>query len=659
MKDFRVFFPLIVLAGAVYFLVSPTAKPSAAQETPQKPAEKTAEKTPDKAQEKPDAKPTPKLPAEIELLETKVRFETDGSSRKEVHARVKINDELGARQFARLNFNFNRAFEQVDIPLVRITHASGGTVDVLPSAVSDNPSAAVVNAPAYQDVRVKSVRILGLEPGDSLEYRVITSVSHHPLAPDFWFDHAFDRTGVVSREIFDLDLPASTKTVPKINPDTPPESSSPEQTGNGARVIYHWDRKQPAHTALVENSEPGVPDVTLSTFQSWDQLAGRLAKLLAPTREEAAAAHRKAVTIPDFASVDGELQACYEFVSKKIRTVDLPLGATGYKRRNPVEVFDSGYGSAEDKFGLFAAMLGWAEAGLVPESNRTLSDEPASPARFIHLLTGHFQVGRYYWLDLNLEVAPLGMIPPQFRNKPILVVKKDGTSDWETAGNPRIYDQLYKSSQAVKVNASIEADGKLTAKIKYTMRGDNELLLRVAFHQSPREKWNEVAQLLALSDGFRGKISNTNASDAYETRDPFAVEFEIAQPKFLDWSKKPLRVPAILPLLGLPDPPAKAKPGETAPPIELGTPLDVEVSATVGLPDGTGAEVPAGTSLQRDFATYESHYSVSNGTLTASRRINFILRTIPADRAAEYIAFLRTVQNDESQVFLLERAATK
>ena len=152
---------------------------------------------------------TAKIPAEIELLDTRVRFESDGSSRKEIHARVKINDELGARQFARLNFDFNRAFEQIEIPLVRITHPSGGTSDVLPSAITDTPNPAVANAPAYQDVRVKSVRILGLAPGDTLEYRVITAVSHHPLAPDFWLDHSFDRTGVVLQEIFELDLPAS------------------------------------------------------------------------------------------------------------------------------------------------------------------------------------------------------------------------------------------------------------------------------------------------------------------------------------------------------------------------------------------------------------------------------------------------------------------
>ncbi|MGA2431415.1 MAG: DUF3857 domain-containing protein, partial [Candidatus Acidiferrum sp.] len=124
------------------------------------------------ATEKPEAKPaTPEAPAQIELLETRIRFEANGTCRKEVHVRVHINSELGVRQFSRLTFDFNRSYEQIEIPLVHITHASGGSADILPSAVTDQPNSAVAGAPAYQDVRVKSVRILGLEPSDILEYR--------------------------------------------------------------------------------------------------------------------------------------------------------------------------------------------------------------------------------------------------------------------------------------------------------------------------------------------------------------------------------------------------------------------------------------------------------------------------------------------------------
>ncbi len=189
------------------------------------------------------------------------------------------------------------------------------------------------------------------------------------------------------------------------------------------------------------------------------------------------------------------------------------------------------------------------------------------------------------------------------------------------------------------------------------MRGQNELLLRLAFHQSPREKWNDVAQLLALSDGFRGQITNVTASDPYATKEPFTVEYQIAQPKFVDWSRKPVRIPALLPQVSMPDLPAKPAPGSPAPPIELGTPLDVETSLTVHLPPGTTAQTPAGTSVVRDYATFSSHYAAQGNTVTASRRVNFLLRQVPASRAADYNAFLHAVQSDQAQLFTLDRPA--
>src|SRR5882672_4314188 len=166
-----------------------------AQAVAEEPQEKSAEASTTKASEKIEEPPNA---AQIELLETKYRFEANGDSRKEVHAIVKINSELGVRQFARLNFAYNRSFQSVEIPLVHITHESGGTADILPSAITDAPNSAVEKFPAYQDIRVKSVRVLGLQPGDTLEYRVITITTKPPLAPDFWLGHSFDRTGVVT-----------------------------------------------------------------------------------------------------------------------------------------------------------------------------------------------------------------------------------------------------------------------------------------------------------------------------------------------------------------------------------------------------------------------------------------------------------------------------
>ncbi len=686
MKATRFFFCAIPVAAAIIVVFGASAaNPRQTQGASPKPAEKTPQKT----QEKAAIKPAPKIPAEIELLETRIRFEANGDSRKEVHARVKINDELGVRQFARLNFDFNRAFEKIEIPLVRVTHPSGGTADVLPSAITDTPNPAVVNAPAYQDVRVKSVRILGLEPGDSLEYRVITTVSHHPLAPNFWMDHTFDRTGVVSHEIFEFDLPTSLAESAKanqynvpftINPLTPVSSTSKSGEGSSGRTLYRWDFKNlsdPSHDA--ETKEDSGSDIEFSTFSDWQfmsiELANKLLSGAVPTEklqtfqssgeklnseyEATPAIKEKAAALTAQSKNSAQsLEALYEFVSGKISTIDLPLGATGFSSRPAKDVLESAYGTQEDKYVLFAALASAqnlsARAALSGYCNEKGTPRP-SPFR--HLLVSARDGKSTIWLDPGVEVAPFGMLPPN-SGKCAFVLDRDFSflSSLGHGWEPLHVVPPFPSFQRVSLEATISADAKLVIKAKYAVRGENELLLRVAFHTTPKEGWKNVAQLLALSDGFRGQISNVTTSDPYATREPFTVEYEITQPKFIDWSKKPLRVPALLPLLGLPEPPAKPEVGAAAPPIDLGTPLDVDVSVTLHLPTGTTARIPTGTSVQRDFASYTSQYSAKDATLTASRHLNFILKEIPADRASDYNAFLRTVQNDESQVFTLERS---
>jgi hypothetical protein len=740
----RFFSAAIPIAAALCFLSAPATGP--AEAALPKPGEKLPAKIQEKNQEKSAAKSSPKTPAEIALLETRIRFETDGSSRKEVHARVKINDELGARQFARLNFDFNRAFEQIEIPLVRITHPSGGLVDVLPGAITDNSNPAVANAPAYQDVRVKSVRILGLEPGDQLEYRVLTTVSHHPLAPDFWLEHTFDRTGVVRKETFQVILPASAlaktpiivvknetvkkqlewrlypepgcglcgrpnpvapmdasllklsdarqKTTAPPNasrpsaPVTPDEPLPPFEPGNIqillkpsvsqvsmeksgesgiAQISYTWqltdDDTEPVNrkeTAAWDD----IPDIEIAKNSQWPSLSYQLFKALSLPSE-----------LPDqvvqlseqlTASADkpmAKVERIYDFVSQKIKTVDLPLGATGFRPRPLPEIIASGYATQEDKFFLFQALAQAAnldaQAALVGPSKKVTA-LVATPTAFAHLLVGSSACA--CWLDPALEVAPFGALPASYRGASALILGLDNGPLTDAPLSSMIVPILsalpFAATQKVSVYATLDADGGLTAKARYSMRGDNELLLRVAFHQSAEEKRTEVAQLLALSDGFRGKISNVTTSDPYETHTPFTVEYEITQPKFIDWAKKPLRISALLPLLGLPDPPAKPAAGAPPSPIELGTPLDVEINATLRLPAGTMAQIPTGTSVARDFAAYTSQYSAKESAVTASRRLNFILKEIPADRAADYNAFLRAVQNDESQVFTLERPDT-
>lgn len=651
-----------------------------AQEPLRTPAPASTEQ-PGAQKEQPSGKP--ELPFQIQLLETQVRFEINGDTRKEVHTIVKIINILGAREFAKISFDYDRTFQHIEIPLIRVSHANGGTSELLPSAITDVPNPAVEQFPAYHDVRVKSVRILGLQEGDTAEYRVITTTRKHPLAPDFWLEHTFDRSGQVLEEHYEIDLPSSRNVEPRINPATPAGSKESTGSGDTAYTVYRWTRTYSAPTDTAANAETtpdvsGIADVGMSTL-SWESLAARLAELMLPgskpmreletheevtnelgRRTDAAAIREKARSLTRESKNDLErMKSLYQFVSTQINTVDLPLGTTGFHSRPAADILNSGYATGEDKYVLFAALAAGANVR-VDAALTGFCDKQAlaAPTSFKHLVVLGSTKERQYWMDPAVEVAPFGMISPTpakcalLLRREFFAVNMAGQEWIKTPAEPP-----FAAFQRVGVDAVLTDTGQLAAKVKYVLRGENELLLRVAFHQAPKEKWKEIATLLAVSDGFRGQVTGAEASDPLSTEEPFTVEYELTQLKFVDWSKKPVRIPALLPQIGLPDPPPAAMPGKAAARIQLGTPLNVQTSMTLRLPQGTTVQTPASTSMARDYATYTSKYSSAQNTVVASRRIDFLRREILGDRATDYNAFFHAVQNDQSQRFTLVPAA--
>jgi hypothetical protein len=377
-----------------------------------------------------------------------------------------------------------------------------------------------------------------------------------------------------------------------------------------------------------------------------------LANLVYPADSDSRVIREKTEELTKPAKDDNEkLRAIYDFVSTKISAVDLPLGSTGFRTRMPEEIVSSGYAIQEDKARLFAALA--RAAHLDPLVYFSFSGEQGStvsiPERFDYLLVSTTVNGQQVWLDPVLEVAPFEMISTKYRGKPVFRISASGASG-DATYIQTVPDKLpFAATQRVDVQATLASNGSLAAKVKYTLRGDNELLLRAAFHQNPKDKWKELAQILALSDGFRGQIAGVDAFDPLSTAEAFRVEYDITQPKFVDWTKKPVRIPAILPLVSLPDPPSEGTG------IELGTPLDVDLNVTLQLPPGATARAPTAISVARDYASYSSKYSAEAGKIFAERHVHFLLRSLPAERAADYNTFLHAVQNDEAQDFTLER----
>ena len=71
----------------------------------------------------------------IEKLHTSYRFENDGTGRREVHARIKVQSEAGVEQWGQLVVGYSSANERVEIPFVRVLKADGSTVTAPADAV--------------------------------------------------------------------------------------------------------------------------------------------------------------------------------------------------------------------------------------------------------------------------------------------------------------------------------------------------------------------------------------------------------------------------------------------------------------------------------------------------------------------------------------------
>ncbi|HYA96996.1 MAG TPA: DUF3857 domain-containing protein [Methylomirabilota bacterium] len=593
----------------------------------------------------------------VELLETRVRFASDGTSRREVHAIVRIRTEAAARQFSRLSFDYNRGFEHIDFSLVRITHAGGGTADILPSAVTEQVLPAAANAPDFADLRRKSVRILGLQPGDLLEYRVVTQVEYSPFAPDFFFAHNFAREDV-ARETLEIELPAASEATMHLSAQARAYATERRGAGTDERIAHTWRRPVPAKTG--EAGAPGVrwspagpaePDVSLATFSGWAGLLMALQKLLPPGTPEPGIA-AKAEELTKGMTAEGEkLETLYQFTSQRVATVAVPLGATGLRTRRAAEVLAAGYGTEEEKVALLRDLAAAAHIpaeAVFPLADASYTTALPVPGYFSAVLL-HAELGATtVWLDPSREVAPYRMIAANLRGKPALRTAPES--------NMGIFERVplelpFPAMQRLGVTATVRPDGSLHAKVSYTLRGDDELLLREAFHKAKKESWSELGAALAQAGGFRGRIARTDASDPSKTDEAFRVEYELTQDRFVDWTKAAAGVRVPMPVLRLPDAPASPGAGEHAAKIEFGTAVEASAECWLELPPGTEVHAPAGISVARDYATYSSEYKTEGTKLHVSRVLRFILREIPGERAADYAAFYRAVESDENQAF--------
>jgi Flp pilus assembly protein TadD/transglutaminase-like putative cysteine protease len=594
-------------------------------------------------------------PFVIEQYFTTARFENDGSSDRNLAVRIHVQSDAGVQQLGELIFGYNSANEVMDVHFVRVKKKDGSVITAAADAVKDMTASVARDAPEYTDYKEKHVTVPSLHAGDTIEYEIATRTVT-PLAPgNFWFDYAFVKDAITLDERLDVNLP--TGRVHKIT-TAPPLQEVTDFAGD--REIHHWRRSNLMRPSQSEQSkkksQPPAqpqPDVQFTTFTTWAQVAGWYANLAKgrsdPTPEIRAKTQE---LIQGRATELDKIAALYDYVAKNIRYVSLSFGLGRYQPHSAADVFNNQYGDCKDKHTLLAAMLQAtnipSDAVLIPFSHKLDTNIPA-PSQFDHMITAVPIGDELIWMDSTAEVAPFRLLSPPLRNKSALLVEPDGAG--KIVQTPM--DPPFLSTQRVEIEARVNDLGKLTATLRYFLRGDNEYALRVAFRRTPQTQWNELGETIAALDGIKGEITNVKPSDPSDTEKPFELDLDFAQANYLDWSSKKSKVGVPLLAIGLPD-----ASEDSTDSIRLGSPLDVTMDLKMTLPENFSARAPVAVSVERDYADFKSTYHFENHILTAQRSLNFKMRELPPARVSDYLAFSRAVESDETQLLVVENSTT-
>jgi tetratricopeptide (TPR) repeat protein/transglutaminase-like putative cysteine protease len=580
----------------------------------------------------------------FERILNRARFENDGTGVEETEAVIKIQSQAGVEEFGQLVFGYSSATEKLDIDYVRVRKPDGQLVTTPESTAQDFAPDVLKEAPMYSDYRQRHISVAGLRPGDTLEYRTVTHIVT-PLAPgNFWYQHTFPKGVVVNEDRLEIDVPKSRE----LKLKTP--KRFPEIHEAGDRRVYTWVVKGIEPERDKDNDDEADeeigPDVQISTFTDWNQIAHWYAKLQTERLVADDAVRKKADELTKGAATQEEkARRLYDYVALDIRYVSISLGVGRYQPHPPTEVLQSGYGDCKDKHTLLATMLKYEGISSYPvliDSSRQLDVDVPSPAQFDHVMTLAHVGDRWTWLDSTQEVTPYGLILYPLRNKEAVVA-----SDDSEAGVRRTpADSPIKTFAHFTLNGKFSEFGTLDATLEFTAQGDRDWPMRAGYRRVPQAQWEDLTKVVSANWGLPGDVDNVQLDPIEDTSKPFHLKYHLRIDRYFVVPSASVDFRPI-PALGVPPIHTSRK---STDPINIGPAGDADYRIRLEFPANFSVHTPLAVKMSRDYGEYSSSYTWDKGLLEGERKLSVMVNELPASRRADYDSFRNVTLSDTDQL---------
>ncbi len=582
--------------------------------------------------------------AVFERIFNRVRFENDGTEVSETEAVIRIQSQAGVEAFGQLVFGYSSATEKLEVEYVRVRKPDGRVVGTPESTAQDFAPDVLKEAPMYSDYRQRHISVAALQPGDTLEYRTVTRVVTPLAAGNFWYEYTFPKGVAVTEDRLEIDIPKARA----VKLKTP--KRQPEIQDTGDRRTYTWVVKdiRPERDKDEERDEETGPEVQLTTFTDWKQIAQWYAKLQGERMTVDDSVRKKAAELSRGADTPTEkARRLYDYVARDVRYVSISLGVGRYQPHAASDVLQNGYGDCKDKHTLLAALLraeGIQSYPVLIGSARKLDADVPSPAQFDHVITAaRLGTGTgLTWLDTTPEVTPFGLILYQLRNKQAVVASDDGEGGLQRTPA----DSPIKTFMRFTLDGKFSEFGALDATLEVTAQGDRDWPMRASFRRFSQAQWKDFVKALSASWGLPGDVDDVQLDPIEDTSKPFHLKYRLRVDQYFVVPSTSVNFRPIPPL-GMPAIRASEKSKE---PLDIGPAGDVDYRVRLQFPSNYTVRTPTTVKMSRDYGDYSSTYSQSKGILEGERKLVVKVNEVAAARRADYESFRNAARSDQDQL---------
>jgi tetratricopeptide (TPR) repeat protein len=583
----------------------------------------------------------------IDQISNRVRYEADGTGQHVVSTVIRVQSEAAVREFGQLIFGYNSGFENLQVDYVRVRKPNGETLITPASSLQDFAPEVLKSAPMYSDYREKHVSVVGLRAGDTLEYQTTTHMTSSLVPGEFWYEHSFPKHVVVREARLEVDVPKSRD----AHLRSPDRKYDTHDTAD--RRIYTWvvrditpDRK-PKKQLLDVTRDETKPDVQLTTFSDWQQVAHWYAKLQGKQVVVADTVKKKADELTrGVATPTEKAQRLYDFVARNIRYVSLSFGVGRYQPHTSVEVLQNGYGDCKDKHTLLSALLraeGIQSYPVLIHHDVKLDPDVPSPAQFDHVITAA-RLGKdkdFTWLDSTAEVAPFGLIMYSLRNKQGLLAADDNTAGLHRTPG----DSPIKNTEVLALDGKFSETGALDATVDLTATGDSDYPLRMGFRSVAQPDWERFVTLISRAWDLPGDISEIQIASLEDTSKPFHLHYRIHNDRYFTVPGRLDRAVPLPPIL-VPGEGEGTKPTE---PIDVGPAVERTYRARLQFASNYDVQPPLPVRISRDYSEYASTYTLAKNVLEAERRLVLKVNEVPFSRKSDLESLRSVLRQDATQ----------